>query len=294
MSTQTMIQQRSPQQGKARPPKARRPHRPSLAALALARIGVELRSYRRQPDTVFFTFLFPVMMLCIFATAFSNLSFGPDDLGLTAAGYYLPAMLASGVLLSGFQNLGSDLAVERYDGTRRRLALTPLPVAAYLLGKLGLVLITALVQAVLLIAVARFAFDVPLPDSWSAWTTLIWVFLLGLGTSVVLGFLVSYLPRSAKSATAVILPPVLILQFVSGVYLQFSQLPEWLQNVASVFPLKWIAQGFRAALLPDQFAVLERGEAWHLGLVATVLAVWFVSGLVVTLLTFRWVPGDRR
>ncbi len=43
---------------------------------------------------------------------------------------------------------------------------------------------------------------------------------------------------------------MLLLQFISGVYINFAALPEWLQNVASVFPLKWLAQGFRSVFLP--------------------------------------------
>ena len=49
------------------------------------------------------------------------------------------------------------------------------------------------------------------------------------GKEAVLGIALSGLPRSGKSATAVIIPIALVLQFISGVYLGFSQLPEWLQ-----------------------------------------------------------------
>ena len=73
---------------------------------------------------------------------------------------------------------------------------------------------------------------------------------------------------------------MLVLQFISGVYLQFSQLPEWLQNIASVFPLKWMAQGMRAVFLPDDFEVLEQHGEWDLGWVAVALLVWLVVGLV--------------
>jgi ABC-2 type transport system permease protein len=41
-----------------------------------SRIGNEVRSYFRQGDSVFFTFLFPLLMLTIFSTAFSTQSFG--------------------------------------------------------------------------------------------------------------------------------------------------------------------------------------------------------------------------
>jgi ABC-2 type transport system permease protein len=99
-------------------------------------------------------------------------------------------------------------------------------------------------------------------------------------------------PRSGKSATAVIIPIVLILQFISGVYLSFTQLPDWLQNFASIFPLKWMAQGMRSVFLPDSFASAEQSGGWDLGTTALVLAVWLVVGLVVCRLTFRWIRKD--
>lgn len=273
---------------------APRPRNTSIGrtvSIGLARIRYEVRAYFRQGDSVFFTFLFPVLFLLIFSTAFAEASFGLDDGGVevSAAHFYLPAMLAAGILLSGLQNMSIDIAMERSDGTLKRLAGTPLPVVSYFIGKLGQVLVTGILQAALIIAVAALVFRVPLPTDAGAWLTFAWVFVLGVTTCAVLGIALSRVPRSGKSATAVIIPITLVLQFISGVYLQFSMLPEWLQNVASVFPVKWLAQGMRAVFLPDTLSILEQGESWNLPGVALVTAVWLVVGLVLTALTFRWI-----
>ena len=260
--------------------------------LGYSRIGYEVKTYFRQGDSVFFTFLFPVVMLTIFSVAFSEQNFGPDDAPLSAAAYYLPGMLAAGLLLSGLQNMAIDIAGEKSDGTLKRFAGTPLPVLSYFIGKIGQVFVTGVLQAALLLLVARFAFQVELPVTAEAWLTFAWVFVLGVTTSAILGIALSGLPRSGKSATAVIIPIALVLQFISGVYLTFTQLPEWLQNVASVFPLKWMAQGMRSVFLPDGFVVLEAGGSWNLEGVAIVTAIWLVVGLVVTRLTFRWIRKD--
>lgn len=258
----------------------------STIALGLGRTRYEIRNYFRRRDQVFFTFLFPVMMLAIFATAFSSMDFGK---GVTAAEYYLPAMLASGILTSGLQNLGTDIAEERGDGTLKRLAGTPLSPSSYFLGKIGQVLVTGILQAALLLAVAKIVFGVTLPTEGGSWLTFIWVLLFGLITSALLGIAAAQLPRSGKSASAVIMPIVLVLQFISGVYLPFSQLPVWLQNVAAAFPLKWMAQGMRSVFLPDSYASLEVGGAWNLGGVAIALGIWLIVGFVVARLTFRWI-----
>lgn len=262
--------------------------------LGLSRVGYELRAYFRQGDTVFFTFLFPLLMLTIFSVAFSNSEFGrtPEGDPVTAAQYYLPAMLAAGVLLSGLQNLATDIAMEKSDGTLKRLAGAPLSPVSYFIGKIGQVLVTGLLQAALLIVVARIAFDVPLPTEPERWLTFAWVFLLGVTTCAILGIGLSGVPRSGKSATAVIIPIVLVLQFISGVYIQFALLPDWLQNVANVFPLAWLAHGMRSVFLPESYASVEVSGEWNLAGVALVCGIWLVAGLVAARLTFRWIRKD--
>jgi ABC-2 type transport system permease protein len=262
--------------------------------LGFSRVGYEVRSYFRQGDAVFFTFLFPVVFLLIFSVAFSNADFGRDAAGnkVTAADYYLPAMLAAGLLLSGLQNLAVDIAGEKSDGTLKRLGGSPLPVFSYFIGKLGRVLVTGILQAALLILVAGLFFGVKLPTDAGHWLTFVWVFLLGVTTCAVLGIALSALPRRGRSATAVVIPITLILQFISGVYLQFNALPTWLQNVASIFPLKWLAQGMRSVFLPDSFKTLESGHEWNLTGVLIATLIWLVVGLVLCRVTFKWIRKD--
>ncbi|MCT9820832.1 ABC transporter permease [Microbacterium sp. W1N] len=267
----------------------------SVVALGAHRAGYEIRGYFRSGDTIFFTFLFPVFMLALFSTIFGgsgDITGGPGVPALSAAELYLPGMLAAGLLLSGFQNLAVDIAMERSDGTLKRLGGTPLSPVSYFAGKIGQVLVTGAFQAAILLIVAALVFQVPMPDTPEAWATFAWVFVLGLIASALLGIAVSALPRTGKSATAVVVPIALVLQFISGVYIFFWQLPEWLQNVAGIFPLAWMARGMRAAFLPDEYAVLEPGETWGLGWVALVLVAWLVVGLVLSRLTFRWIRRD--
>jgi ABC-2 type transport system permease protein len=262
--------------------------------LGLSRIRYEVKAYFRQGDTVFFTFLFPLVFLTIFSVAFSNANFGKDAAGhtVTAADYYLPGMLAAGVLLSGLQNMSIDIAGEKSDGTLKRLGGSPLPVMSYFIGKIGQVLVTGILQAAVVILVAGVVFRVPLPTDATHWLTFVWVFLLGVTTCAILGIALSALPRSGKSATAVIIPITLILQFISGVYLPFSQLPVWLQNFASIFPLKWLAQGMRSVFLPDTFKSVEQGHTWNLTGVLIATLIWLVVGLVLCRATFRWIRKD--
>ncbi len=267
---------------------------PGTLRLGLARTRYEVRGFFRERDAVIFIFAYPVIMLAIFATVFgqdgSTIDFGTDSVPF--AQYFLPGMVATGVMLSSFQNLALAIAVERDEGGLKRLRATPLPAASYFLGKVGQVLVSCVLQVAILLAVASLLFDVPMPDDAATWGTFAWIFLLGTATGAVCGVGFSSIPRSGRSASAVVTPIVLVLQFISGVFFQFDQLPTWMQQVASVFPLKWMAQGMRSVFLPDEAAALEPSGSWQHGAIALVLLVWLVAGLVVGVRWFRWRRRD--
>ncbi|MCC2312609.1 ABC transporter permease [Cellulomonas xiejunii] len=272
-------------------PRSSRPL-PGLARLALSRTVFEVRVFFRERDAVVFVFAYPILMLAIFATVFGSDEELAPGTGVYFPQYFLPGMVATGVMLSSFQNLAIAIAAERDDGTLKRLRSTPLPATAYFLGKTGQVLCTAAVQTALLLAVAALAFDVPLPTDPQRWLTFAWVFVLGTATGSVCGVAFSSVPRTGRSASPVVIPVVLVLQFVSGVFFQFNELPTWMQQAASVFPLKWMAQGMRSVFLPDELAVIEPAGSWQHGATAAVLVAWLVVGLVVGVRTFRWRRRD--
>ena len=273
------------------PRRARR----NVLSVGVWRTRFELMQYFRSGDTLFFSFLFPVFMLGLFSVAFGSdgdVQVAPGVPAISMAELYLPGMIAAGLLLSGFQNLAMDIAIERSDGMLKRLGGTPLSPVSYFVGKIGQVLVTGVLQSALLLLFAATVLGVELPTEPARWATFAWVFVLGITTSALLGVALSSVPRTGKSATAVVVPIALALQFISGVYLTFSQLPEWLQNVAGLFPLKWMAQGMRAVFLPEEYATLEQNGEWNLAGVAIALGVWLVVGLVLSRITFRWIRRD--
>jgi ABC-2 type transport system permease protein len=163
-----------------------------------------------------------------------------------------------------------------------------MPRSVYFIGKVGMVFTIAVAEIALLLLIAVPFFDVSLPATALRWFTLAWVVLLGTTACTLAGIAFSSLPRSSRGATAIVTPVALVLQFISGVFFVFTQLPSWMQQVAALFPLKWMCQGMRAVFLPDAFGAQEPGGGYELGTVALVLAAWCVGGLALCLTTFRW------
>jgi ABC-2 type transport system permease protein len=114
--------------------------------------------------------------------------------------------------------------------------------------------------------------------------------VLGLISCTLLGIAFSVVPKTGRGASAIVTPIVLVLQFTSGVFFVFSELPEWMQTFASIFPLKWLAQAMRSVFLPESAAVAEVSGSWELGMCALMLLLWCVIGLVLAVVFFRWTP----
>ena len=258
---------------------------PGAWGLGLQRGALEIKQFFRQRDQVVFTFAFPVVFLFLFASIFS------DDVkgaGITASQLYVPAMMAAGIMSTSFQSLGISIAIERDEKVLRRLRGTPMPPAAYFLGKIWLVLCTGVLETAILLLVGTSFYGVDLPSDAARWFDLAWIFVLGLTACALLGIAVSSVPKSGKSATSVVVLPFLVLQFISGVYIAIDTIPDWMLNIGALFPLKWMCQGLRGVFLPDSAQVLEQAGSWEFGKVALVLGAWCVGGLALCLLTFRW------
>jgi ABC-2 type transport system permease protein len=257
---------------------------PGALRVGLSRGWLEIREFTHEWESVIFTFSLPALILVMFSSIFD----GMFDMGMPAVDYYLPGLVAMGLMSVSFQQLGLSIANERERGGLRRLRGTPMPPTAYFVGKTVVVLFLALGQLVLLLGVAVLAFGARVPDEPAAWATLGWVFVLGTVSCSLLGIAVSSLARNVRSASGIVVVPFLVLQFISGIFVPVVALPDWVLDAAALFPLMWMAQGLRAAFFPAEMAALEPGGSWDLSGVALALGVWCVVGLALVLLTFRW------
>ena len=260
---------------------------PSRASVYSTRGSVELKEFFRQRESVVFTLAFPVILLVVFG-AVLDYDIGS---GVVFTQYFMAGIIAAGILGASLKNMPISIATERSDGTLNSLVGTPMPKSAYFIGKIVQVLAVTVLIIVILLAVGALAYGIDLP-SGSDWFTFVWVAALGSAACTLLGIAVSSLAKNGRSASAMVTPIALVLQFISGVFFQFSQVPTWMQTIAAFFPLKWMAQGLRSVFLPDALAAAEPAGSWELGRVALMLALWCVVGLLLCVATFRWQDRD--
>lgn len=261
------------------------PALPSPLRIGLSRVVPELKMFYRRPEQLALTFSMPAVICILLGSIFSTKLPNSE----TSTGAVIAAsMLAYGILSTSFINLGISIAADRESGALRRLRGTPATASSYFIGKVALVAIASLAEAVILLLVGVFIFKLRLPTGVFEWFTLGWVFVLGITSCSLLGIFVSNLASNAVSAAVITNGPAVGLQFLSGTYVPLMMLPIWMLTIGSIFPVKWMAQGFRSVLLPPEMVVLEPAGTWEHGRIFLVLTAWSVVGLICCLRVFRW------
>ena len=255
--------------------------------LGIHRGVLEIKQFMRQRESVVFTIFFPLLLLAIFGSVFQD-TIAP---GVKFSQYFVAGMIASGMVNSGFQQLAIIIPMEREVGALKRLRGTPMPLASYFIGKSILVIASMLIQTLLLMAGGVAFFGLKLPATADKWWLFVLLLVLGSANSTALGIAFSAIPKSGRGASAVVSPVVIVLQFFSGVFFIFTQLPHWMQQFAALFPLKWLTQGMREVFLPDSFAVKEVAKSWETSRGITINLIWLVVGVALAIKTFRWDRG---
>lgn len=244
-------------------------------ALLGHQICYEQLSFWRNPQSAFFTFVFPVMIVVIFGAVFHGSRPSSFYGGLTGLQYYIPTIAALSVLGACYSQLAVNLSIRRQHGILKRIRATPLPAWTYFAGLVAHCVVVSIVEVALIVAVGRF-YRVPLPSHWAA---IIVSLVLGAASFCTLGVAVASLVRNADAAPAVVQFILFPLVFVSGTYFPIHS--AVLNGIAGALPVR----PFNEALI-GPFGH-HTGFDWpHLG----VLLAWGTAGAIVAINRFRWDP----
>lgn len=259
--------------------------RPGDLRLLGKQVGYEQRAFWRNRTAAFFTFLLPVMFLMIFSTIFGNED--PQEVAgqqVPFVTFFVPGILAFGIVGTTFSNLAINLAYLRQMGVLKRVRGTPLPRWVYLAGLVGSAVITTLALTVVMLAIGVLVYDVAIRTETLPAVAVMLV--LGTAAFSALGIAISSAIPNGDAAPAVTNALVLPLSFFSGVWFPVDEAPGWVSALAGLFPLKPLADGLQHAFLPGSEApgLKAANVAWLVG--------WFVVGAVIAIRTFRW--GARR
>lgn len=246
----------------------------------------ELRGFMRNRQARFFTIILPVVFLVIFVGVFGNhtvrLASGTT---IKQSTYYIPALTSLGIISAAFTNLVIAVVTQRESGILKRRRAAPIPAHVLIVGRALVAVVIALFMCALMMGIGSIFYGATVPSHTIPGVAVAAV--LGAVTFCTVGYAVSTFIRFADAAQPVVQITLLPLYFISGVFVAQSQIPNWLSNVAGIFPVKHLSNALITAYDP---ATTGAGFSTNDLLV---LGAWAVGGLIIALWRFSWSPLGR-
>ncbi len=249
--------------------------------LVLHEFRFDQKVFWRNPSSVFFTALLPVIFLVIFATIFGGSRI--ETLGnIETTAYYIPAIVTLAVVSATFVSLAMNVTIAREAGLLKRVRGTPLPAWVFIAGLVGNAFVISLVMLAAITLIGTVLYGVPVP--WAHLPAVIVTLLVGAAAFCCLGLALSAAIPTREAASAITNLISLPLYFLSGVFIPESEIPDGVLTVAGVLPVRPFFQAFFSSWNPA-----TDGSGFEWGYLA-IVAAWGLAGLFIAVRWFRWTP----
>ena len=237
----------------------------------VAQAGMELRLLVRSGESLLVTFGIPLGVLVFFSLV-DVLPTGDVD----PVEFLVPGVLAISIIATGLVAVAIQTAFERKYAVLKRIGVTPLTRADFLVAKGLSVAALLLVQTAAVLLVAALGLNWRPSGGWLLVPALV---LVGTVTATALGLLLAGTLK-AEATIAVTNGVFLALLVISGVTFDAAALPVPLAVLGAYLPMGALGRALSAALAGEGLAVLP----------TLTLFLWGVAAIAVGARTFRWEP----
>jgi ABC-2 type transport system permease protein len=244
---------------------------------------VEFRLFRREPFSIVFVLVFPLMMMMLLAAVFGNEQADANDIengmlvwrGVTPANYYTAASVAGVIAALGLLTVPINLAGYRERGILRRMRASSVPTWVVVGAQLTLAIVTFVAGTVVMAVVARAAYDAMLPEDVIGVLVALVVGALAFGS---IGLLLATVVGGSRAAQGVGLLLFFAMWLISGTAPPRAVLPASMRDVGGILPLSHLV----TAIQDPWF-----GAGWSFDDLA-VLGAYALVTAVPALYYFRW------
>jgi len=206
-----------------------------------------------------------------------------SDVTATAPGgryidFLVPGLMALSLMGGGLWGVGFAVVEMRIRKLLKRFLATPLKRWQFLLGVMVSRMLFVIPEMILLLAFARWAFDVRIFGSpWAV------AFLLALGAASFagIGLLVASRAKTLEAVSGALNLLMLPMWLGSGVFFSRERYPDWMQPVLQFLPLTPLVDALRGVMLEGR-TLAGCGE--EIGIVAA----WGLVSFAIALRIFRW------
>lgn len=197
----------------------------------------ELKPVFREPASVLFAMVQPLVFLGLFAPLLPEVESG------SALQWFVPGIVAMTALMGG-SFTGANLTQEIITGSHERLLVSPLSRSSLLVGRALKEVVPLLMQTVIILAVVTpFSFDLHVLGVLVG-SAILALFSIGIGA---LSFALALAAKEQDwlfwTVQQTVIFPLLLL---AGVLLPLDGAPRWLQVAADLNPLAYVVDAERA------------------------------------------------
>jgi ABC-2 type transport system permease protein len=247
-------------------------------SLAAWQVRYGQRTFWRNRRGALVILALPLMFLLVLGSLTSGATIDTRS-GLPFIDFYTPGIVAYAITLVCFNMTAMGFAGMRESGVLARIRTTPLPLPVFVLGTIGSTVLVMLAATTLLLVVGVTLFGADLRPE--ALPGLVATIALGCTALTTLGIGAAKLVPNPENGMGVLMFVTLPVTFVSNVFFPIDGAPQWVQDVAGLFPLRPLADGLQACFDPT---------AAGAGLVAhdlLVLALWTLAGCAIMVRSMR-------
>ena len=255
----------------------------SEARTFVRQVGWEQKSFWRNPSLAAFTFAFPLLFLVVFIAINGNDTVHLPGGPVPFAQFYVPSIVAFGLISASYTNLAFTLSTRRDNGLLKRVRGTPLRPALYLGGMGGNVVVVSVILTLLVTTLGVVAYGVTFPDRYLGLAVAL---VFGAFCFAAIGSMVSTFVPNEDAAPAIINFVLFPMLFISGTFGRIDATSA-LGRIASVFPVWHLNQLLQGVFNPNTTGTGV--VASHVG----VLAAWGVGALVIAARRFQWEPHTQ-
>lgn len=250
--------------------------------LIARQVRYEQKLYWRSTSSAMFTFLFPILLLVIFASLNQGVTLRALG-GMSFNQYYVPGIVAFGIISACYSNLAIALCFRRDSGVLKRVRGTPLPPWVFMAGNIGSSLVVSAILTILTTAVGVAFYGVRFPGRYGA---LLLVLAVGAFCFCSLGLAITTLIPVATASSAIVNGLLFPILFISGTFYPVDS-GTWLARVASVFPIRHFEEAVFSVFDPR-----ASGSGLEMKPLL-VMAIWGAVAVAVAIRGFRWEPTKK-
>ena len=240
-------------------------------------IWMEGRLFLREPASAFFTLIFPLMMLFIFGTIYSNVPAEPGPGGREAIGSLIPAFVSMVIGITGMMATTITLATYRENGILRRLRTTSVSPLVIMITQITVVFFMTALGTLLLIAAGRLVYQVHFDGNV---LSIMGGFVLGCLSFFGIGFILAGLLPNARTAQIIAMVLVYPMLIFSGAAWPRELMPAAIDKISEFVPLTYVV---------NLLSGLWSGDAWSMHIIDIILLlVMLLAGVLISTKLFRW------